>query len=473
MKKKLFYISLMMLILCALALWLLPLALGYLVQYRYHHMLGALSHATHSEIKIIDYKPHWFDSDVVLQVDLSHVMNFWHLPSDHHVKKSNPSSNRYLIVQKIIHGPIVRVHSADKKTRWLPGMALIETQPFKVNPTNPQVDTIHSLTLIRLTGSLLSGVTIPKLDYQNPQSGIFFQLQGLTASLDLSANLKQMSLQLQVPRIHFRNSEADQQLIGFSANYHLKRDKSGLFLGTTHHTIKQISWHSQQPQIGQFQIDGIEVTTESTEKNQRLDYHLKGKIQKIQINDADFGAQELDISLLGMDVPSLLALASEFKASSMNDQPFSFTMQRYQQPLDHLIKRGMEINLKKLLLSTAWGQPEVNGKIGWIKALPNQSLRQTLHANLQFYLPVALLNRVLTVFYQRFSTHLLLGNLIFGNPDIGITQTKEITQWVQHTIQLWRDRQWLIPKGDDGYQVHLEYQSGQLKINEQPIHLSH
>lgn len=456
MKKKLLISLLVLLILLAAAIFALPLGLGYLVQNRYTNMLDLLAESGNMEITLLSYQRHWYNSSAIVRVQ-SNKPTVLNLQEWLGQQPTRPFV--FLIVQNIEHGPILRVVSGGK-THWLFGQALIKTQ------TNPSLGLIDSLTLLRLTGSLLSNVSSPELTYSTPQNDMLFNIKGFTALLNVSADLKHVQTQFNIPHLDLVTPKFQQHLTGFSGQYNLTKDGHGLFFGEKTNSIHDIIWIDTKNQF-RVEIEGLSVQAKSKASADTVNYKLKANLNNVVVNNTPYGEQQLELSANHIDIPTLLSLTQEFNKSQKTPGFSSDQFIRYQQLLTQLVSKGLEIQVNRLQLNTALGHPQLTAQFLWEPAqttpenTPNTtSLLDNLHAQAHIILPVLFLQHALKTTLQNLSPV----NLKLLN----VTASQNTDQGIQAIINDWVQKKWLTPK-DNSYEINLEYKNKTLNINNQPM----
>lgn len=433
---------------------LLPWALGYLIQSHYHQMLAAIAKSGSVELRLVDYQRGWFSSKAVIEAKptsaaLLHLSEW--------SKSTVTPSIIFLITQDISHGPLLKVKALDGTTHWLIGRALIDTAAAN------KLGAIQSITLIRLNGSLLSSITAPELHYLDLQSKLALRIKRLVLSLNVSSNFKKVKLHLNLPQLSLQTADFLQTINGLSAQYDLSATSSGLFLGKKLTVIDRVDWQTPDNQ-GKAEAKGLFIETNSLEKNGKVSYEINTVISHVKVNDTDYGSQEIKVSVNHIDAATLLklsALLNNLRNSKKPPQQWS----QYQILMTQLAHNGLDVNIKKIFFNTAWGRPQLTGRLYWLPSTTEeaaeQSLLNNLQANLHLQLPAYFLNTVLQYALRNKEIQ-----QVFGLSEAGMSSSN-IPLYVQQLLNKWVHNGWLIPV-KDVYRVDLVYENQQLLINEKP-----
>ncbi len=458
MKKYALYTVIGLVLAAALIIFVLPGGIGFLVKDRYLTMLNTVNKSGNLELRITKYHRGWFNSEATLEVKpsgsaLIHLQDW--------SEGSNAKPITFLIDQTIQHGPILKLITAEGKTRWLFGQALLKSQ------TQPSIGAINSITLIRIGGSLLSAVTAPVIHYSNPEKHMLLIMKGLAMSLNLSADFNHINTRFNIPQLDLKTADFQQSISGFAAQYNLQKSPSGLMWGEKITAINDITWKTTKDN-SQANIAGLYVDMRSSEARNKVTYAINATLNNLSIADQQYGPQQLDLVLNKLDLTTVLALTSALKKlRQVNSMPPE-QLQTYSNLFAQLIRNGMEINIRKLSLNTHWGAPQLTAQLIWSPQPtdePNQGLNLTqLNADAHLTLPARFLTQALNYTYQ----YLVKNKLLTPNPQ-NLSKLNSNPDYIaQEIISWWAQNRWITAQ-DGSYSLDVGYKKQAITVNGQAL----
>lgn len=443
--------------------FLFPLGVGFFVQTKYPQMLQALSNSGDVQLKLLSYHRGWFNSEAAVQVKLAHPSLL--KLSDWVSTDSEQPPIEFVITQNIEHGPWLVVTTHKGNSRLFFGQAMIKSH------INPSMGDIDSMTLVKLGGSILTVLSAPDIKYVNKKEGVVAGLSGLTATLNLSPKLTEITGQVKLPRIMLRTNDYQQKISGLSARYKLFTSNSGLFLGDRFTKIDNVTWSTAE-QHSKIKLNGLAMQSRSNEKQGRVNYELKAVLNTINLNDADYGPQQIDFAVKNLDIPGLLTLRQQLGQLQSNTHLSSMQLMKYNELFMMLLSKGLELDLRKIQLVTPWGKPFV---VGRLILHPQTSLAMNMDtfltymdAKLHMEIPGPIMVQTLEKLNQT-ALGKELGLADATDADKTGDVTAVIRQRVKDKLTNWVENNLLIAQ-QDGYLFDLLFQNDKAYINGQPYH---
>lgn len=446
-----------------ITVFLFPLGVGFFVQTKYPQMLQALSQSGDVQLKLLSYHRGWFNSDATVKVKLAHPSLL--KLSDWVSTEADQPPIEFVVTQNIEHGPWLVVTSNKASSRLFLGQAMIKSH---INPTMGDID---SMTLVKLGGSILTVLTAPDIKYLNKKEGVLAGLSGLTATLNLSPGLTEITGQVKLPRILLRTNDYQQKIVGLNARYKLFTSPSGLFLGDRFTRIDNVTWSTAE-QHSKIKLNGLVMQSKSSEQRGRVNYELKAVLNTINLNDADYGPQQIDFAVRNLDIAGLLTLRQQLGQLQTNTHLSAMQLMKYNELFMMLLSKGLELDLRKIKLATPWGKPFVAGRVilhpQTTLAMNLDSFLTYLDAKVHMEIPGPILVQTLEKLDQT-ALGKELGLVDAVEIDKSSDATAVVRQKVKDKVTNWVENNWLIAQ-QDGYLFDLLFQNDKAYINGQPYH---
>lgn len=463
MKKWLLTGLAVVLVLVVGTVFIFPLGVGFFVQTKYPQMIQAMSKSGDVELKMLSYHRGWFNSEAVIQVSLAHPSLL--KLSDWVSTESEQPPIQFVLSQNIEHGPWLMVTTPAGKSKLFFGQAMIKSH------VNPSMGDIDSMTLVKITGSILSVLSAPEIKYYNKKDHTLALMSGLTATFNLTPGLTEITGQVKLPKLILKTSDFQQQIHGLSARYKLFTSKSGLFLGDRLTKIENVTWSNNDPH-SKLKLNGLAMQSKSNEQHGRVNYQLKAILNTININDADYGPQQIDFGVKNLDIPSLLTLRQQLSQLQSNTHLSSMQLMKYNESFMMLLSKGMEVDLRKIHLVTPWGKPLI---VGRISLHPQTSLALNLDTFLSYMdakVHMEIPGPILVQTIEKLDQTALgkeLGLVDAGDLDKASDTNGFLRQKVKEKVAGWVENNVLIAQGD-GYLFDLLFQNDKAYVNGQPYH---
>lgn len=340
--------------LLAVTVFLAPFGIGFLVERTYPQMLAALSQSGDVQLKLVHYQRSWFHSQAQIEVRVAHAdllkLSDW-------VASNNQAALTFVITQTIEHGPWLMVAPRSGKSHLFFGQAMIKSH------VNPEIGDIDAMTLVKINGAILSVISAPHIQYRDDNQHVRAEVSGLTATFNLSSDLKSLRGKIQAPDIIMQTETFQQLLHGVTADYQLSTSPSGLLLGSRLTQMKRVVWEADDQDAQIIAVDGLALQSKSEERDGRVDYEMKALIHEITLNENSYGPQQLDIAINHIDVPTLLTLKRELAQINDAEHLSSLQLIKYNELFMMLLGKGLEMDIQKCNLVTPWGVASVNGRV--------------------------------------------------------------------------------------------------------------
>ncbi len=457
MKKWLIWTSVAVIIIVIITA-LLPLAMGMAVEKKYSQVLETWSREENIKLKLVSYKRGWFNSDAVVQVDLSY-------PTLMEIKKwlgnENPGAIPLTLNQHIEHGPFLWVSPQEAKDRFLLGRAVIKST------IKTALGLIDTITFAELDGSLLTAINAPNLHLNNQGKGITAQLTSLTATLLLSPNMNQIFASIESPTGNITTPEFLQQITNLSEQFSLRKTPSGLFLGWRTTKIGNVSWETID-HSSRIQLDGLTMQSQSAEQSAKMSYRLNAILNKIVFDNGSYGPHQIKLIINQLDVPTLLAIRKELTQITSAEALSTTQLLLYNDLFMMLVSKGLDFNIDKLNLVMPSG---IFAATIQLKLTPQSAMATNLKTFLDYLeatahlkIPAPMLSGLISYFNQS-AVGRLLG--ITATDNLANTPTA-VEQHANQQIKKWVQNKWLTPE-DDSYQSEISYKNKQLMANGVPV----
>lgn len=447
-----------------LLIFVLPLFTGMVIEHNYLKRLQNRQWLTGVELQEVDYRRHWFHSNVGLKFKITNPsvlkINLWlGIPT-------SMENTQFTVEQNIDHGPFLFLKTLEGHRNFLFGAALIKST------VHSAFGVLQTISFIRFSGSLFHVINASNIQYSNPDGSIHYSVIGAQGVLKKSADGHDIQGNIHLDQLDLQTTAFVQSVENFQTEYTLSNRNLDLFLGDRKTSINAVTWETSDHQE-RIRLQSLFLQTQSQAIQDKVDYYLYGFIQNIVTDESVNGPQEIQLKVHGLDLPTVTAFAEEVK-QLQSKQEFRLKFTKYPQLLMSLLVKGFQLDLQKLDIHVSEGELTANGQLVLAPAAQQPHNFLELLNYLQIKLHVEISAKVLRSFIQQLmetpSAHQDLSITFIAKRTLIHLLAADNYSTPDAIIQQWVAKRWLIPdpEHEDKYRLDFEYKKHQAILNEFP-----
>ena len=261
---------------------------------------------------------------------------------------------------RIYHGPIPIEDEID----FQPVLAVIRSQATLNLPVPIKLPALTARTMVYIEGNFKSRVEIAAFNSGGPtDSKIVWQ--GLSGEISGSADLKQTKMDLTSPLFQVTAPNQKFSISGMTISADLQKGASGLSTGSLNYAIGKISNESDK---GKFSMNGLRLTSQSSEAGGNLTANLGMQLRDIGDGVSTYGPAQLNIKVSNIDVASLVKYEKDMRAIQIQklppDQVMSTLTGKLLELVSGLAKKSPVVDVTKMSFKINNG--EITGKARFV-----------------------------------------------------------------------------------------------------------
>lgn len=312
------------------------------------------------KIKILDYKKQWYQSDITLQITHPFALIEPPVPSG---KETNFTTTVYAHIK---HGPFVIYKGNDGKTHYRLAKAAIT-----LTGDNKYVN--GSITsIIHWNNTINASVDLKRLALQSPGHSLL--VNNLTGTYEYSPSQKTLDYHLQASKLSkaFIANEADGETLHMKSdieniNKQVTLNKhDGIWYGSRTTHAAQMTESARftsvrgggKPSIVDTLLSNIQdgqTNLNLTRQAGKATLTIQKSAKKVQFQQQNFGALNLEFSVTGLDTAALSTLSKRFETLREHSAFSASGGAKLIGPLSALLQKGFSVNLKHFSLKSESG----------------------------------------------------------------------------------------------------------------------
>lgn len=438
-----------------------------------------------------DYKRGWFKSTATLDWKVQ-VPEQTETTSNQEVVVIPPKELEFHLPITIHHGPIIFANNtvkfglgyADTEIKLPAEYDKQFNELFTESSEKPKLDI--SILVNYLRHSKIN-FTIPAFKATTKDNTIFVW-KGFSSILSISrdANYLDGSFTLQGTELISQNGNKKVIVGKFQTDYDLNKAPETFFVGSTNINLDSVQF--LQGEKTTFSLKDFRLDSDSSIDNHLFSAHVKTGLDKISIDNIEYGPGKLSISVRNLDADALVRIHNKLNELQKNGNVQNQQMMMAMLPeIPALLSKQPEFKISDLEFKMPEGDIKGNLTLS-IPAGENHNpllMIQNLNGNGKLSVPAAVLKSVLTQSYQdKPAAQPELQNALVSelqkdnanaNPDNGATQ-KQITEDTRALAIKEADDQinkmlqsGLIIASDKDYVIEFGLEKGKLIINGKPF----
>lgn len=289
-----------------------PYLCGVLAQKQFNSIISALSSQPGVSLKVVEYKRGFLSSDA--KIDVSLVTSPSHpTPTDNSLPPALPKTFNFSISEHIKHGPLMH----DEKGFAI-GRALVKNN-FVFGPEfQSQVNTIfagdvkldiHNDILIRLLGGSSLRLGIGPFRFTRRQDNLTFEVKGLMAQADYTRDMRHKGTEFNCDGLIIsgpaQNGEPMVISLGEFGTQIIYKNKSFNSIPTIKTTLSFPELMVKQNDKLVISSSPASVTAETKLKRDLLNFDLFAMLDKLQIQDRQYGPATLKLTFTHLSAKAL------------------------------------------------------------------------------------------------------------------------------------------------------------------------
>lgn len=421
---------------------LLPLLMGMISESKCKKIVQVINNTTPVQVKIVDYKRGWFDSDATAQITLDKL------------DLENQELLQLGVTAKINHGPLLinwarfsfAQSMVDAKVCLNAAQNRLLNRPFGAEPI------ATAKVKFKLSGNANITLDSPPLVYQGQKNS--FNWRGLKIKSKVSYLFDQLQSNIDFAGIDIGFEDHSFHLGQVTSFYHGTKTSHGLWIGDRNLKIASFALKNTNNRI--FSLGNLNlhtVITEATQDTFNLTTELA--VNNLNINGATYSQSKLNFDINGLNQITLINLQKQL----ISDKKISFSQLNIGlDTLLALINNCLEINIKQFNSTTPWGKLIATIKIifnghpnhyGLIATIFNSSIDANIKSQRHLVL------HIFEKFYQKVPAQDAKTNA---------------TQKAEELLQDWQESGKITTSEDDNYlHMKLDYKDNQLLINDKQL----
>jgi uncharacterized protein YdgA (DUF945 family) len=352
--------------------------LGMRTETHCQQMLLGIPQSPYFSISTATYNRGIFKSHAVTVIEFN-------LPRQNNKQNSAPmpTSFRLNLSHNIWHGPLPFEKLPDGTFHLTPILAFIETTmtvPTNTLPNIPELtDIVKRFSLTDYTTIYLngSGTSSSKMTAWEKHIGkdtgqIKIKWQGLTSHSRFTADLKGIHGTTTLPGLAITSDNGMFVFKNLAVKMDTDSGKSGFSVGDAKVSLAQISFADESKKnTTNFEMDGLAITGNTKENGNTLNHTQTARINHILLNNMRHGPFLYELEIRNLDTASLLKLQQKIELMQlqvMNNPGQGADPQllaEISQLIPDLVKKGLELELKKLSIDTRDGNFTARFKISF------------------------------------------------------------------------------------------------------------
>ena len=374
-----FFISLSLIILLAgggysgSAYWL-----GMQTETHFQNILLDIPQSPYFKISIPTYKRGIFKSHAVTTIDLK-------LPqqSNHQGAAPMPTSFSLNLSHNIWHGPLPYEKLPDGTFHLTPMLAFVETTmtvPIDAIPKIPElIDIAKRLTLTDYTTIHFdgSGTSTSKMVAWQKQIGkdsdqIQINWQGLNSHSNFTADLKGIHGATTLPGLAITSDNSMFVFKKLAVKIDTDPGETGFSVGNAKVSLAKLAFAKEsKSKDTKFEMGGFTVTSNTKENGNVINHTQTARINHVLFNNMKHGPFVYELELRNLDAATLQKLMEKvamMQRQAMNNPglgPDPQLLIEMSQLIPGLLKKGVELELKKLSIDTRDGNFTARLKISF------------------------------------------------------------------------------------------------------------
>lgn len=372
---------------------------------------------------------------------------------------------------KIHHGPI----PFSGELAFKPVLALIQSQASLALPTPIKLPALTAQTIIHLEGNSETHIAMAAMNSTDP-SGSSIVWQGLSGDSTISADMKQVTLNVLLPLLQVNSATQKFSMAQAKIDAKLQEGASGLTTGNMSYSIAKLSGASE---TGTMAIDNLVLAASSTEAGGSLSANLDVKIQNFNNAVSSYGPGQIAIKIRNLDAATLVKYQNEMRALQAKKLPAeqmpSMFMGKMLELVTRLSKKAPEMEISKISLKLQDGEVSGHGKLvldgNKTDISENPSLFLVALSGEGVLLVPKSAVRTLTELDLSRQVESLKAQGKLSEREINRLTPEKIAQISSTAAPKYMDRyaanMKLVPDGDD-YKIEVSLSQGQLLVNGQP-----
>lgn len=451
-----FIVAPLLLLIASVALFL-PLILGFQIEKEVQHYQDRIAPNAGYNLVVNNYHRGWFrsTSDITLHIDMTEANK----DIDHsktHVQLPDAVNIHFSNI--IHHGPFI----ITKKT-GSPKLARAFIESTIVRPDIP----IHFSAWWRFGGSMFTFANAEKIkiDISNGGSDGALIIQGLDAQQSSKHDFTKLKTHFSLDGFDaYDQKEGQIKIQNVSHQSTFEKIEHGFWAGQG--VTKMGSLKVQGGENKSFDMQGLVFSQSSGVDNGRAKGSLELSINTINIDNKDYGKQEVALSIDNMDVEALNTLTQALEDPQSKQMPLLLPFGKTFRAALAFLSKGVHVSLDKLDVNTQWGRVNADADISLAQSDINHgSIPEVINhikAAANFVLPDQFVQ-------EAFKSYVLLYT---GSSDQTPTAAPSVdtTQATDQMLQQWLDTGWLI-KDSDHYKLQLRVEKSQIFVNDKPFHM--
>lgn len=457
MKKRYLIIAVTITLVILASIFLFPLGIGFLVEKEYPQIAQTFSKTDDIQVSVLNYHRGWFHSTATIKVLFTKPSL---IPLNKWLVKQQGNPIEIVVKQDIAHGPWLMANSSKFSDKFYIGQALIKSD------INPEFGKIDAIAVLKIMGDTLFLLNADAIQYQQ-QQGVAVMVKGLNAHVNFARNLKAFQGEINLPHIFFSDKKIEQEIDDLKAQFNLRADSHGLFLGEQKIEIGTMRLNAAPD--SNLELKKLLLQSYSKAVKSKVSYQIHASLENLQSANVAHGSQTLAFAVKDLDIEQLVNLKKAFNQLQPNIRLSAMELVRYNEIIMRLLGKGLQIDIDNLLLSMYGSKTKVMAQI---ILQPQTNVTMNLKQFLSFLtakVHVEISKKLLSQTLEKLDQTPIgkeLGITVEEDSDINDTQTA-LTQNVDRKMSEWVKKDWLSVHGGD-YHFDFNFKDGKSYINGQP-----
>ena len=371
--------------------------------------LAVLDRSPNLQVMLVDYQRHWFTSRAILKTRV-------YVPAQQTVQNGQtyqiPAQNfSFDQTVHIFHGPIIL---GGGKFGLGIGYARTETTlpkqvvekwnvAFPKSSVQPKV---LATVFLKYTGTSVVTLTVPPftlLSKEGSQEGTRkLEWLGAESKWRLASRFNSIKGTLRFHGLKFQEHDKKGTLGPLTITYDAVRDKSGIWAGEAGVDFAKIALEDGQGH-NVFTMRGMKIHSTSDVKKDLVGSSAQIHFKQLLFGDLSYGPGTLELSLKGLNAPTLVRIQQELKAANstqLTAEQRQITLFGILPKLPELFGKDAEFELKQLHLVLPQGAIGATAKVSISKATQGapshpMEILSRLQAQAHLELPEALVQKTM------------------------------------------------------------------------------